>query len=850
MRKDSIFLSIFLFFLFLTISVNKSLAAKYPSLDVPEDILLHVKEAASSQSPYSGNHSVKQAVDGSMESANWHVPGVHHVEGEFVFEVPETIHYIIFSGADFNEIAVSAMSGSSWKDLGKFDIGGSRMIRFKKPLQKVRKIRLTVDYPEGSSPSFTVREISFYKRVESVLNRKLLKVFKDTSCSSINPRCTLTDLKALPEFLQMIAKKIKSGDYEDKEFRIASYKAYSHPEFAAKVRNINALNKFDNPTGIVAEKGDEILVFVGPTHGEDIGLASVSPAGIESSSYPLNEGVNKIRINRSGLLYVMYHTDISTPKKPITVHIPVGSGIVNGYFDVTRHTDKDWKRMISNAPHSMFDIVGRNSMMILHTKYLKDYSPDSITKSVRVWDESVKAMWKIMGFDKYPQPHNNRQLGVSVEGGAHMFATWYYCGYSIGDQGNTLKNEVLAPGVLQGNRLWGIGHEIGHCYQHPFNWRSMSESSNNFFAQLILDQVTNAINGNEQASDMENPCKYLLSEAVKGMPFHDLNGWAKWGFAQYSFYLYFHKLGINPEFYPRLFESLRRKPLSRQAYEVSEAHLALYERICNISRADFTDDFEIFNWFVPIDRKGHQYGDYSFKMTEEMARASKARIAAKRYPKPKFRIAFLHQHGKTVNLWGQNLHGAQLNGYWTKYKQNAKLSPSVSASKKDNMIIVRNGENAAAFCVVTNGKVVGYYDRQKFDVSGVEWNDTSKVYAIPIQTAEPYKLIYAAGRSLPCFGGLGKASRKIIFREGRVLGRLLFGCLEVIYGPDAFHDFRRFMDVVQHALAILVGHWRFIQRSAGNAGGENTLHGSLEFLQGKIGFSLFAGHAAACAVRR
>ena len=152
-------------------------------------------------------------------------------------------------------------------------------------------------------------------------------------------------------------------------------------------------------------------------------------------------------------------------------------------------------------------------------------------------------------------------------------------------------------------------------------------------------------------------------------------------------------------------------------------------------------------WFVPIDHKGNQYGEYSFKMTEEMARASKARIAARRYPKPKFRIAFLHQHGKTVDLWGQNLHGSQLNGYWTKYKQNAKLSPSVSASKKDSMIIVRNGENAAAFCVVTNGKVVGYYDRQKFDVSGVEWNDTSKVYAIPIQTAEPYKLIYSATRS-------------------------------------------------------------------------------------------------------
>ena len=74
MRKDSIFLSIFLFFLFLTISVNKSLAAKYPSLDVPEDILLHVKEAASSQSPYSGNHSVKQAVDGCMTNIRDVIP--------------------------------------------------------------------------------------------------------------------------------------------------------------------------------------------------------------------------------------------------------------------------------------------------------------------------------------------------------------------------------------------------------------------------------------------------------------------------------------------------------------------------------------------------------------------------------------------------------------------------------------------------------------------------------------------------------------------------------------------------------------------------------------------------------
>ena len=188
-------------------AANLSLAEKYPLLDVPEDIPLQVREASSPQSPYSGGHSVKQAVDGSLESANWHVPGARHVEGEFVFEVPDTIHYITFSGANFNEVSVSAMSSSSWKNLGKFDIGGSKMIRFKNPLQKVQKIKVEVDYPEGASPAFTVREISFYKKAESTLNRQLLKVFRDTSCSSINPRCTLADLKALPEFLQLIARR-------------------------------------------------------------------------------------------------------------------------------------------------------------------------------------------------------------------------------------------------------------------------------------------------------------------------------------------------------------------------------------------------------------------------------------------------------------------------------------------------------------------------------------------------------------------------------------------------------------------------------------------------------------------
>ena len=39
--------------------------------------------------------------------------------------------------------------------------------------------------------------------------------------------------------------------------------------------------------------------------------------------------------------------------------------------------------MIGKAPHSMFDIVGRYSMMILHTEYLKAYSPDVYKRQIQ-----------------------------------------------------------------------------------------------------------------------------------------------------------------------------------------------------------------------------------------------------------------------------------------------------------------------------------------------------------------------------------------------------------------------------------------------------------------------------------
>ncbi len=709
---------------------------------VPATPTIHpVMKASSPQSAYTANHTVSQAVDKSLTSANWHVPSATKVQAEFTFEEPVTLDGIRFVGANFGSVSLEIKKGGKWSKPSSFTLGSSRNLRFGKSIPAIEAVRMKV---EDKKPfGFALREIEFYKRGISPQNKLIKSVFTDLSCSKLRPDVTADAIAKLPSELKDIANKIQSGDYPDAEFRIASYKPFSTPELARQLLHINPLNPLDNPTGIHAKKGDEIYVFVGPTRGQNIDLVSNRPFGLHLTTYPLEEGINKITIGDTGLLYISYQTDITKDAKPITIHIPEGSGQVNGYFDISKHTDADWERMISKASADVFDLVGEESMMILTTKYLQKYSPKNISTAVKFWDACVKSVRDLIGYDAYRQQINNRMLGYSTEGGAHMFSGEYGCGYSNGGDGYNMRNEVLAPSIMKGKTAWGFGHEVGHSHQAVINWPSMTESSNNLFAQVLLDQTLYSPDKNPTATDNENPCKYLLEQAVKGVPFHDMNGWAQWGFAQYSFYLYFHKLGINPDFYPELFESLRKKPLGDVWADPARAHLNWYIRICEETKTDFTEDFETFNWFVPIDVKKHQYGDYHYKLTEKMADAAKARVKARNYPKPRYRVAFMHQHGKTVTLWGKTMKGPELNGYWTKFKPHAKLPRDVSATLEGDLIKVSQGENAAAFCVKTDGKIVGYFDRPQFSIKDIPWNNSSEVYAIPMLTSQPYTLIYS-----------------------------------------------------------------------------------------------------------
>lgn len=747
--------------------LNKKISVEQSGILIPDSLLLNDKYltiiGGKSTSSYSPSHTITNLWDrNTTDGYNFH-SAVNNTAStvteslEFYFNKPETIDYLVYypAGAgNFKKLSIWAKCGdeTEYTLVGNYDWGGSGSVRkfsFPTELKKPTAVKLVLDVdPNGGL--IAAKEVEFWaiNNDESIFNQ-LATVFEDVSCSSLRSDVTTDAINALPAYYRTIAERLQAGTYQNK-YRIASYKAFSNPDTFASLRNTNAYSILDNPTGIYANEGDEVYVLVGDTHGQEISLCSVSPGSINRSTYSLKKGPNKIKINRTGLLYVMYMTDLTTSPQPINIHIPEGSGIVNGYWDIAKNTGSEWKDILNNSTFQVMDIVGKNTMMTLWTDELKANlsKSDDISKSVEIWDAMIESEWKIMGFDKYPLPQNNRMYGMSFNdpGSAPMWATWYTTGYNK----YTLANEVLYPGVVSGTKLWGLGHETGHCNQHPFNLKSMSESSNNFFAQVALDQViTKKVrNISDDASsdsqrdntstDMENPCPYL-TKAAQGTAFHDLDGWAKWGGMYYQFYLYFHKLGINDQFYPDMFESLRQTGLGDDYY-VAIRHLNWYKRVCDLTKTDFTEHFQTYGYFTPFSTVANQYGAYEFTLTKAMADEAIAYVKSKNYPKPKYRTQFMHQHGKIKPV-------TSLNGYWTYYRDNAQINSNISCTKNGTTVTVTNGAAAAAFAVETDGKIVAYYDRASFTVDASVWNDTtSKIYAIPIQTDQPYIQIYPSNK--------------------------------------------------------------------------------------------------------
>lgn len=648
---------------------------------------------------------------------------------------PERIDYLIYYTRSGNgnfgevEIWVSTEEQPMLMKYGEYDFhmqNAPSKVVFADGLLHPREIKFVVKSGAGGFASCD--EMEFYARkTGGTLEEQLLAVFTDITCTAVRSGVQQKDLDALPGYFAGIARAMQTGTYKS-EFRIHDYPPYSVPEDWAARLYTRKYGILDNATGIYARSGEEMIVLVGDMHGQNISLMSIPDGGTEGDSYFLTEGVNKFTVRNTGLLYVMYHTDLSSSRAlPVRIHIPEGSGTVNGYFDLDEHrTDTKYAELLAEASYPYFTVKGQHIMMTFHTNRLKEYVPRAILPTIEMWDHVIEWQWSLMGIEnERGRLWNNRLFASSFEGDGYMWATDYRTGFHE----NTLY-KILVPETMMAEKdnMWGPAHEIGHCNQFAIDWPGCSESSNNLFSNYVIYKFGKFCSRGSALSELNT------HRVVQDQPFTLIDGATHQGEntelhmrMNWQLFVYFHRVLGDEEFWPRLFRLLRQSP--PVTGDPGKSQLNFVEQACDAARLDLTDFFEMWGFFVPVENVPfEQYGNWTLTVSEQMIADTKARIAAKGYPKPLHVIHYIEDR-RQDDPGNTDVVGDV--GYWTQFRDDQRITKTVSYTVLGSVVRIKDGEEAAAFELRDAGdKLIWFSNFLNFEVPASILERMNKIYAV------------------------------------------------------------------------------------------------------------------------
>ncbi|MBQ3191250.1 MAG: M60 family metallopeptidase [Bacteroides sp] len=554
-----------------------------------------------------------------------------------------------------------------------------------------------------------------------------LTLFTDQTCSALKTGITDEDIKACKsDFHKNIALYLKAGKYPS-EFRIQEYKAYPHPDTQAKANKTSPYSLLDNPTGMAIGNGEELVIFVGETAGQKIqiriqDLAVPGDDGFGGISYTLNEGVNQIHAPKKGLIYILYHTEDFETARPIKIHI--ASGHVNGYFDVTKHSGSDWKRLRDAAKEPFFDVIGKYAHLTFPTKDFILYTPDG-KALIEAYDKIVESEMLLMGLFKYNKVFKNRMyFNVTYRG--YMYATSYHTAYH-----ESTMPDLCDVSKLTDKSLWGPCHEVGHCNQtRPgLKWHGTTEVTNNIMSMYLQNsifkrdshlQTTKLNDGSpnryakawtEIIAANAPHCDFKSNDVFcKLVPFWQLE-------------LYFgNVLGQTPlqqddkgGFYPDVYEYVRTHPDLNTAGEQQTE----FVYICSqVAQMDLTDFFTKWGFLTPVETTIDDYGNGQVKVTQARVEEIKQRVASLNYPQPNVALEYI-----TDNNW--------------KLYQNPQPVIEGQAMRSGNTLKMTDWKNVVAYEVTNKeGKKIFisegilFPDATASFTINTDWEEGFKVYAV------------------------------------------------------------------------------------------------------------------------
>lgn len=668
---------------------------------------------------------------------------------EYYFEGNTDIDYFIYHTNSGNgtfgkfNVYTQTKENTEYVHQGSYDFNmrNSPSIASLKTPVKATKVKFEVH--SGKNGYVSCDEMQFFKKnKKNTLEEQLLTVFTDITCSEIKPDVTQEQIEALPEFFIQTASALKDDSYNkwEKEFRIREHCPYSSADEWADKLMTRKYGDLDNPTGIYVNEGDEVVVLVGNTHGQSISIQNIgeetskgyAQTSVNGDIYPLKEGVNKLTAKQTGMLFVMYNTNIQNPDaQPIKIHIPLGGGKVCGFFSLKEHqTNEKYKELIDKADYKYFCVIGNAIILYFHHKQLKAAVPYDILSSIELWDNMIQWQQELMGIeDVHPKQMNNHIFAISPEGG-YMWASEGRIGFVY-----TVLGDILRKSYLMASRnSWGPAHEIGHVHQGAINWASTTESSNNLFSNYTIYKFgQNCSRGTELAVPeyaanvkkatlvfrrcVENKawCDFGTDYQGEDPEMHARMNWQLWN--------YYHRCGYNPQFFPTLFKLMRENRVSTQ--DPGENQMMYARMACRAANENLTDFFERWGFFVPISMKVNQYGTYNYIVTDAMIKETKEFM--KQFPAPKHAFYYLEDRKKGDP--GLDTTPPDV-GYFTQFAEDMKITKQITYTISGHQVNVQNGEQAVAFEIKENDNLKYFGTSFQFEIPNTISPDRVKLYAV------------------------------------------------------------------------------------------------------------------------
>ena len=730
-------------------------------VEVEGDFKLTVTGGQANQEQSGGyQNEFKYSYDGNMDT-HYHSPWGANTKWpvilEYNFDGSKGLDYIIYHSRNGNgnfgqfKLYVATKENANYKFVSEHDlkgVGGSSRIDFSSTVQGVTKVKFEVLSGSGDGTGNTYAscaEMEFYqKNMEKTLDTQLLTVFTDLTCSELKQGVTEAAIEAIPPYFGKVARTIRDNTYSDyeKEFRIQEYKPYSVEADWAQTLMLKRYSSLDNPTGITVNQGDEIIILVGDTYGNKVSVRNVGEEKTTfggnqeypqteaiGTEYLLQEGVNKITVNKTGMLFIVYQTDLQSQNaKPVKIHIPVDCGKVAGYWCKEKHqTNEKFTELIDKSDYKYFCVRGNNMIFYFHRDKMKAAVSGNIVSAIDLWDDIVGWEHELMGLeDIRPTQWNNHLFAISPEG-SYMWASDYRVAFVYTYLNNILvKDNVMAAK----DNAWGPAHEIGHIHQKTINWPSCSESSNNLFSNYILYKL------GKYCSRGATLDKLAQARLV------DDNSWFNFGEKIYEAYQgeapelhmrmhwqlfnYYHRCGYMENFWPEMFKALRETRIVES--DPGAGQMLFAKTACEVSNEDLTEFFEMWGFFEPVNNKTlDQYGTWNYNVTQAMIDDTKAYMA--QFPKKAAPFYYLEDRKYGDVGLGNDDPGDV--GYYTQFKDNQKITKTITHSRSGQTINIKDGNEAVAFELYKDGKLIYFSNKFNFTVpSSIKVDDTVVIKAV------------------------------------------------------------------------------------------------------------------------